>query len=497
MTSTFLNWHVFRSYPDNLVFSMRLYRSLLGFMDRLGIARRACLIVYCGFLDPRGGGKKNKKQVEQPAGKNNTNGSCRFGLVSGFLLDMRQVLELTLTINCNTPSTNIVNVVSPTINRSDQDGLGSIMKDASSSYANKLSPMWLNKANIRKLDANVPKHVDFDIWLPLALVNEVNDRMKDSLYRDGPWMIRGVPIFLNKWSPSVSLLKEEFSRVLVWVKFHDVLLVAYTSDGLSLIATKIGTLIMLDSEVMAVHNLEGLGYLKEIICVEYEWEPPYCSTCLIFGHSVFNCPKSLKRVVNKVDKGNGGSSKADDECFVLVKQKTHYRPKVNQSTEGTNGKKNVSTSGNSLKRASMPNVLTSGNGTFSLSNSFKVLNVNDLANVEVELGNKASTSSVKGEGQSATPLVEKINMLEKHIMEGTCVLVDDDGKPIKKVDYIDDHDSEDEVAPVDNEMANFLASKMSGVRYGTKSLLEQYRETYENVEYDYDPYDDELYPYSI
>ncbi|GJZ30283.1 zinc knuckle CX2CX4HX4C containing protein [Tanacetum coccineum] len=286
-----------------------------GFVDRLGIARRACLIVYCGLM-------------------------CACVEYESGVLGSRR----------------------------------------------------------GRLDANVPKHVDFDIWLPLALVNEVNDRMKDSLYRDGPWMIRGVPIFLNKWSPSVSLLKEEFSRVLVWV---------------------------------------------------------------------------------------------------LVKQKTHYRPKVNQSTEGTNGKKNVSTSGNSLKRASMPNVLTSGNGTFSLSNSLQVLNVNDLANVEVELGNKASTSSVKGEGQSATPLVEKINMLEKHIIKGTCVLVDDDGKPVKKVDYVDDHDSEDEVAPVDNEMANFLALKTSGVRYGTKSLLEQYRETYENAEYDYDPYDDELYPYSI
>nr|GEW56795.1 hypothetical protein [Tanacetum cinerariifolium] len=60
----------------------------------------------------------------------------------------------------------------------------------------------------------------------------------DSVLRDGPWMIYGIPIFLNKWSPSVSLLKEELSRVPVWVKFHDVPLVAYTSNGLSLIATK-------------------------------------------------------------------------------------------------------------------------------------------------------------------------------------------------------------------------------------------------------------------
>ncbi|GJZ07292.1 hypothetical protein Tco_0541085, partial [Tanacetum coccineum] len=69
----------------------------------------------------------------------------------------------------------------------------------------------------------------------------------------------------------------------------------------------------------------------------------------------------------------------------------------------------------------------------------------------------------------------------------------DDGKPLKKVDYLDDHNSENEVEPIDNEMAHVLATKPSGVGYGTKSLLEQYRETYGNAKYDYDPYDDDLY----
>ncbi|GJS36967.1 retrovirus-related pol polyprotein from transposon TNT 1-94 [Tanacetum coccineum] len=178
-----------------------------------------------------------------------------------------------------------------------------------------------------------------------------------------------------------------------------------------------------DNLVMAIHNLEGPGYSKETIRVEYEWEPPRCSTCLLFGHSVDDCPKAPKQIVNRVDKGKCGPSEDDDEGFVKVKkkklggenrgtknfkpisvkQKTQYRPKVNQSTEGNNGKKNVSTSGNSSKRASMTNASTSGNGTFPLSNSFKVLNVDDPANVKVESDNKASTASVQEEGQNATP----------------------------------------------------------------------------------------------
>ncbi|GJX37820.1 hypothetical protein Tco_0251123 [Tanacetum coccineum] len=111
-----------------------------------------------------------------------------------------------------------------------------------------------------------------------------------------------------------------------------------------------------------------------------------------------------------------------------------------------------------------------------------------------ESGNKASTSGVQVEGNSSTPLVEKIHRFEPQLLEEKCVLVDEDSKPLKKVDYSGNHGSEDEVDHVDNEMASFLA-KTSGVGYGTKSMLEQWRKTYGDVEqeYDYDSYDDDMY----
>ncbi|GJV29467.1 putative ribonuclease H-like domain-containing protein [Tanacetum coccineum] len=46
-------------------------------------------------------------------------------------------------------------------------------------------------------------------------------------------------------------------------------------------------------------------------------------------------------------------------------------------------------------------------------------------------------------------------------------LVDDEGRPLEKVDSSGDHDSKDEVKSVDNEVASFLALKKVG--YGTKS----------------------------
>ncbi|GJY40687.1 hypothetical protein Tco_0427957 [Tanacetum coccineum] len=99
--------------------------------------------------------------------------------------------------------------------------------------------------------------------------------------------------------------------------------------------------------------------------------------------------------------------------------------------------------------------------------------------------------NVGSNSTSTAPIVEKIDKLERLIIDGKLTLVDDEGKPLKKVDYPGDHDSEDEVELVDNEMTSFLASKRVG--YSTNSLLEQWRETYEYADYDYDPYDDDMY----
>nr|GEU46956.1 zinc knuckle CX2CX4HX4C [Tanacetum cinerariifolium] len=163
-------------------------------------------------------------------------------------------------------------VTSSTVNVGTPNEIGheSLMKDIPASSANKLSPTSLTKANLRKLDTNVPNGADYDVWLPLASVHE------------------------------------------------------------------------------AISNFNGPGYTKETIHVEYEWKPPRC----VFCHLVNDCLKALKRAINRVDIGNGGSYGVDDDGFievkrnksrgnnggtknfksVLVKHKTVYHPKVNQST---------------------------------------------------------------------------------------------------------------------------------------------------------------------
>nr|GEY83621.1 hypothetical protein [Tanacetum cinerariifolium] len=99
--------------------------------------------------------------------------------------------------------------------------------------------------------------------------------------------------------------------------------------------------------------------------------------------------------------------------------------------------------------------------------------------------------NVETSSTSTTLIVDKIKKLEKLIIDGKVNLVDDDGKPLTKVDYPGDHDSEDELESVDNNMARFMTSEM--VDFGTKSLLKQWKDSYENGDYDEDPYDDNMY----
>nr|GEX37473.1 hypothetical protein [Tanacetum cinerariifolium] len=176
----------------------------------------------------------------------------------------------------------------------------------------------------------------------------------DQVLEKGPWLIRKSPIILNKWAPSVSLKKGEVANVPVWVKMYNVPVLAYSEDGLSLIATQIGKLIMLDAFtssmcveswgrisfaralievsassalkkeiIMAVPEDEGDGYVKEVIRIEYEWKPPHCVDCQSFGHDSKLCPKRIREEVpnNSTRVTKATIIEENDDGFTEVKSR--------------------------------------------------------------------------------------------------------------------------------------------------------------------------------
>nr|GEZ64652.1 hypothetical protein [Tanacetum cinerariifolium] len=69
----------------------------------------------------------------------------------------------------------------------------------------------------------------------------------DAMLEHGLWFIWNNPLILKNWHPDENLLKEDVSTVPVWVKLQGVPVIAFSEDGLSAIATKLGIPLMLDS----------------------------------------------------------------------------------------------------------------------------------------------------------------------------------------------------------------------------------------------------------
>nr|GEX09825.1 hypothetical protein [Tanacetum cinerariifolium] len=118
----------------------------------------------------------------------------------------------------------------------------------------------------------------------------------------------------------------------------------------------------------------------------------------------------------------------------------------------------------------------------SKSNPFDVINsvendmdlstnrrASNLASKETN-PSRSSFWNMEANSTSNTLIVDKIDKYEELIIDERVSLVDDEGKPLKKVDYPDDHGCEDEVELVDNDMARFLALETVG--FGTNSLLD-------------------------
>ncbi|GJW84277.1 putative reverse transcriptase domain-containing protein [Tanacetum coccineum] len=230
----------------------------------------------------------------------------------------------------------------------------------------------------------------------------------DAMLENGPWFIWNNLLILKKWHPDENLLKEDVSNVPVWVKLYGVPVMAFNEDGLSVIATKLGTLQMLDSYtfdmcmqswgrssyarvmielradmelkdniVMAMPKITREGHYTCNVRVEYEWKPPRCSSCKVFGHIHEECPKNTSAGEKKTVKKPSQTSRG-----VLVGPKMGFKPHKEYRPVLKNS--NASSSGNKKKGAE-PTVEVSDSKPFDVLNS-----VNNV----VEFGTNGGTNNL-------------------------------------------------------------------------------------------------------
>ncbi|GJW77986.1 zinc knuckle CX2CX4HX4C containing protein [Tanacetum coccineum] len=153
-----------------------------------------------------------------------------------------------------------------------------------------------------------------------------------------------------------------------------------------------------DVVTIGIPSLTRDGFTKETktIHVKYEWRPPICDICKIFGHVQDYCPKKVVsppivttsivdtptveklndgfQMVGKKKKWKGKSKYTNGGQFVgpSVKQTVRYEPKVTTSApnKGTTNVGDASTSSSMLKTTST----SSKKDNISMSNSFSSLN---------------------------------------------------------------------------------------------------------------------------
>ncbi|GJV61354.1 hypothetical protein Tco_1467454 [Tanacetum coccineum] len=281
----------------------------------------------------------------------------------------------------------------------------------------------------------------------------------NSMLENGPWFIRNHPLILQKWNLDVDLLKKDVGNVPFWVKLHGIPVTTFSEDGLSVIATKLGTPLMLDS-----YTSDMEGYYTCTVRVEYEWKPPRCSCCKVFGHTKEECPKNIGLGVAKnVKKPSQTSRGVPVGPKMGFKPYKEYRPVPKKST--------AIPSGNKKKCVAHTNEVSN-------SNPFDVLNLVDN-DVEFRtsggttnlVNNKANSSgssfmNVENSSTCNTLIIDKIRKFKDLLIDGLAILVDEASNPLKKVECLG---------------------------FGTESLLEQWRDSYGNGDYDEDPYDDDMY----
>ncbi|XP_071727851.1 uncharacterized protein [Rutidosis leptorrhynchoides] len=347
--------------------------------------------------------------------------------------------------------------ITPTTEEVDVELPLSSVIEAVDRYSNMLYGYFVGK----RLAYPVVKHYVMSVWKKYGIEKTMMNSKGFYFFKfstaqgmldvieNGPWMIRTVPIILNKWSPDVSLSKEDLTKVPVWVKLHDIPLTGYTADGLSMIASNIGKPIMLDSytstmcveawgrpnyaramiEISADNDLKstlkvgtpgikGAKGTVDEITIEYKWQPPRCATCKVFRHKETQCPKHATVDVHaqsvdsdrfrmvKNNKATNDQNKKHVDGFVVArdKQKMIYRRKIT-TKQHENGKR--------------PQPDKDQRDLVETSNSFRVLDqcnendaetnnldvVDEPSDIDLDDDGKAEKRNVNTEGAS-TPGLE-------------------------------------------------------------------------------------------
>ncbi|KAK9048204.1 hypothetical protein SSX86_032833 [Deinandra increscens subsp. villosa] len=146
-----------------------------------------------------------------------------------------------------------------------------------------------------------------------------------SVLQQGAWLFDDVPMVLELWQPDSCLDKPDPSMVPIWISIMDLPLSLWNGGNISQIVSSIGRPIMLDKPTyercktkegvvgyarVLVHALAKNGLPDSVMAqfpttksgegktcsfsLAYNWKPPICPHCCVFGHNETLCPRAPK-----------------------------------------------------------------------------------------------------------------------------------------------------------------------------------------------------------
>ncbi|GJS87811.1 RNA-directed DNA polymerase, eukaryota, reverse transcriptase zinc-binding domain protein [Tanacetum coccineum] len=152
-----------------------------------------------------------------------------------------------------------------------------------------------------------------------------NEQGMNSVVEQSPWMVNSKPLMVYKWDPSLGMNKVELTKIHVWVKLLEVPMEAWSTEEISAISSSVRRPSVMDNMAayvckngtgrtefarVLVEMEASKGFKEEVVLqyrdknqnvkgtkvvkIAYDWKPPLCSHCGVFGHDFKNCKKRTR-----------------------------------------------------------------------------------------------------------------------------------------------------------------------------------------------------------
>ncbi|GJT24220.1 hypothetical protein Tco_0894157 [Tanacetum coccineum] len=181
----------------------------------------------------------------------------------------------------------------------------------------------------RSLNSDIPINSKAEVKIPRASILDVHSRFGFSLYG---YFVDGLSVMATKLSNPIMLDSYTgFMCLQSWGRMDYARALIYIRSDREL----------KEDMIFAIPNMEDDGEVLQAARVEYQWEPPRCDVCRVFGHDDMLCPKRpvkpkkpIWKAVSKKNSASSSGTKKNTEVSRKLMSSTNPFDALNKIKEG-------------------------------------------------------------------------------------------------------------------------------------------------------------------